>query len=247
MPTALLTLDATSLPAEDLSLPALTRERSLQHRPNWLLRKLMNALEHQRAVKGLGWSRAWNKYELNIFRTHLQDPLHDQEYFAPLTPLLERILPAAPLEYQAFASDLLADPTLIVFTFFHNHATAEAQHEGLTLSFGRAIPGDPGKQDRLDVILEDRRIDGQVDGQVDRFRIYVCPWSEYQNNHTHFALELQDFTMDTFAPAQALYENCVRHYHLWKGEESRQWSHWSARYIDYFGPRSFIPAGSSFS
>ena len=247
MPPTTLTLDPESLHAESLSLPALTREHSLRHRPNWLLRKLLNALEEQREIKGLGWSRAWNKYELNIFRTHLQDPIQDPDYFTPLLPLLDQILPAAPLAYQQFAADLLTDPSLIVFTFYHNHRTPEAQHEGLTLSFGRAIPGDPSKHDRLDVILEDRRIDGRVDGQIDRFRIYVCPWSEYQNNHTHFALELQDFTMNTFAPAQALYESCVRYYHLWKGEESRQWSHWSARYIDYYGPRSFIPAGTSFS
>ena len=42
-------------------------------------------------------------------------------------------------------------------------------------------------------------------------------------------------------------ESRGRAYHSWKGEEARQWSHGSARSIDSFGPRSFIPVGRSFS
>lgn len=247
MSTATLPLDADSLRVEDLSLPALMRELNLQQRPNWLLRKIMNALEQQRQGKGLGWSRAWNKYGLNVFRTHVQNQRDDPDYFAPVTPLLTHLLPLVPANYQSFVNELLADPALMVFTFYHNHASADAQYEGLTLSFGRKVVGDPSKRDRLDLILEDRRLDGRVDGRLDRVRLYVCPWSEYQHEKTHFSLELGDPAADTLVPAQALYESCVRHYHAWKGDEGRQWSHWSARYIDYFGPRSFIPVGSSFS
>jgi hypothetical protein len=247
MNTATLPLDAESLRVEDLSVPALMREMNLQQRPNWLLRKIMNALEQKRQGKGLGWSRAWNKYGLNVFRTHLQDQKRDPEYFAPIAPLLERLVALAPPSYQAFAAELLADPALMVFTFYHNHDSAEGQYEGLTLSFGRKVPGDRTKRDRMDLILEDRRVNGRVDGQIDRVRLYLCPWSEYQNNKNHFVVEKQGLETDPSGPAQVLYQSCIRHYHAWKGDEARQWSHWSARYIDYFGPRTFIPVGSSFS
>lgn len=247
MNTATLPLDAESLRVEELSVPALMRELNLQQRPNWLLRKLMNALEQKRQGKGLGWSRAWNKYGLNVFRTHLQNQNRDPDYFAPIAPLLARLVALAPPAYQAFATELLADPGLMVFTFYHNHDSADGQYEGLTLSFGRKVPGDPTKRDRMDLILEDRRINGRVDGQIDRVRLYVCPWSEYQNDKNHFVVEENGLEADPSGPAQVLYQNCVRHYHAWKGDEARQWSHWSARYIDYFGPRTFIPVGSSFS
>ena len=247
MSTTTLPLDADSLRVDELSLPALMRELNLQQRPNWILRKLMNALEQKRQGKGMGWSRAWNKYGLNVFRTHLQDLQRDPAYFAPIAPLLARLVPLAPASYQSFVAELLADPKLMVFTFYHNHESAEAQHEGLTLSFGRKVASDPSKRDRMDLILEDRRTGGRVDGQLDRIRLYLCPGSEYQQNKNHFALEQHDFGAETLAPAQALYESCVRHYHAWKGDDERQWSHWSARYIDYFGPRTFIPVGSSFA
>lgn len=247
MATATLPLDADSLRLEELSLPALMRELNLQQRPHWLLRKIMNALEQKRQAKGLGWSRAWNKYGLNVFRTHVQDRARDPEYFAPLAPLLTQLLPGTPVADQGFVAELFADPALMAFTFYHNHDGPDGQFEGLTLSFGRKVATDPTKRDRLDLILEDRRVDGRVDGHVDRLRLYVCPWSGYQNDKHHFLLTQSPLRPAERELAQALYENCVRAYHLWKGEDARQWSHWSARYIDYFGPRSFIPVGTSFS
>jgi len=247
MTTATLTLDADSLPIEELSMPALMRELNLQQRPNWLLCKLMNALEQKRQAKGLGWSRAWNKYGLNVFRTHVHDREKDAAYLGASLPLLHRLLTLAPAAYRDFATELLADPALLMFTFYHNHEGPEGQHEGLTLSFGRKVAVNPSKRDRLDLILEDRRLDGRVDGLLDRVRLYVCPWSEYQHGKTHVAIIQPDPVGEVLLPAQALYENCVRHYHEWKGDDARQWSHWSARYIEYFGPRSFIPIGSSFA
>ena len=247
MSTATLPLDAESLRVEDLSLPALMREINLQKRPNWLLRCIMNALEAKRQEKGMGWSRAWNKKGLNVFRTHVQTIENDADYFCPVAPILNQLLPLAPPQYQSFAAELMADPSMMAFTFYHNHDLDGLQHEGLTLSFGRKITDDPGKRDRLDLILEDRRIDGRVDGRLDRVRFYICPWSEYKNDKTHFALEKSDFSGADLTAAQDLYESCVRFYHTWKSDEARQWSHWSARYIEYFGARSFIPVGSSFA
>lgn len=245
--TATLDLDGESLRPEELSMPTLMRELNLQQRPNRVLRMIMNALERKRQARGLGWSRSWNKYGLNVFRTHVSQYTADADYFAPLFPVLDCLLLDAPAEFRTFASDLLNDPAILAFTFYHNSESEGAQYEGLTISLGRKVAQEPSHRDRLDLILEDRRVAGRVDGRLDRLRLHVCPWSEYKQDRRHFQVEVGDFEGCDGNAAQALFESCVRHYHAWKNEPERQWSHWSARYIDYFGPRTFIPVGTSFS
>ena len=244
--TAELPLDQDSISIDELSMPALTREISLQRRPNWLLVKMMNALEQKRQNKGLGWSRAWNKYSANTFRTHITHVDEDQDYLRPIPDFLHTILGDTVPEYQSFIDELLNDPKRMVFTFYHNMDDEGVQSEGMTLSLGRKIPQDRTKRDRLDIVLEDRRENGAVDQRVDRVRIYLCPWSGYQDKQFHLT-DLDDLDAAQQRAAQTLYEHAIAYYHQWKGDEARQWSHWSARYIDYFGPRSFIPLGSAFT
>jgi hypothetical protein len=242
-----LPLDDASLQAEHLSMPALMRELNLQKKPFRLLVKLMNALEKKRQSQGLGWSRAWNKYGLTVFRTHTQHVDHAKADRARLMPLLALFLADAPAEYREFVDGVLNDPTRMSFTFYHNNTTADGrQYEGLTLSLGRRVPADTTKRDRLDIIIEDERRDGQVDGRVDRLRIYVCPWSTYGHDRIFHLCERSDLTGEQQRVAQDLFQHGVDTYNRDKSDESRQWSHWSVRYIDYFGPRTFIPQGSSF-
>ncbi|MCH7908759.1 MAG: hypothetical protein IIB38_03985 [Candidatus Hydrogenedentes bacterium] len=243
---AKLPLDHDSLPIDELSIPALTREISLQRRPNWLLVKMMNALEQKRQSKGFGWSRAWNKYGATTFRTHITHLEEDQDYLRPIPDFLRALLGDSAGEYQSFIDELLDDPKRMVFTFYHNMEDEGIQSEGLTLSLGRKVSQDKTKRDRLDIILEDRRENGAVDRRVDRVRIYVCPWNTYQDKQFHLT-DIRNLDVPQQQAAQTLYEHAIAYYHQWKGDEDRQWSHWSARYIDYFGPRSFIPLGSSFT
>lgn len=231
----------------NLSLPALTREIDLRRRPGRILRLLMNALERGRQAKGLGWSRPWNKDGLTIFRTHITDLRRDREHYGPLAGLLAALRPHIPDYWFTFANELLADPAGMSFVFYHNHEQAAVQHEGLTLSFGRRCEGDRSKRDRVDLILEDRRNAGRVDGLVDRLRVHICPWSRYRRDREHFALALNRFNPGESGAILPLYREAVRHYHLWKDQEERQWRHWSQQYIDYFGARTFIPVGTSFS
>lgn len=243
-----LQLDEASLRPEELSMPALMRELNLQKKPSWLLVKLMNALEKKRQAKGLGWSRAWNKYGLTVFRTHTQRLNEDADYFEPLQSLLNHFLADAPAHYRDFMADLLNDPHRMAFTFYHNHTGEDGkQYEGLTISLGRKVTADKTKRDRLDIILEDERVDGCVDGRVDRVRLYVCPLATYQENKTFHLCEKTTLPVEDRKLAQACYQQCVAKYHLWKTDASRQWSHWSVRYIDYFGAREFIPRRSSFT
>ena len=152
-----------------------------------------------------------------------------------------------PEYYKDFSEELQADPQRMAFTFYHNHWSENEQYEGLTISMGRKVPEDRSKRDRMDVILEDKRVQGKVDGKVDRIRIYICPWERYQNDKTHFLYDSKDLGDLEFEAAQALYVKCLEKYHTWKDIGERQWSHWSVKYIDYFGPRIFIPQGTSFT
>jgi hypothetical protein len=244
--TAGIVLDGESMALEELSIPALTREIALQQRPNSLLVKMMNTLEAKRQKKGLGWSRAWNKYGLNVFRTHISQRENDTAYLAPVLDFVQSFLGPSDIAQASFVKELLADPNLMAFTFYHNSERDGCQYEGCTLSLGRKRPEDKTKRDRLDIILEDERIGGRVDGVVDSLRIFVCPWFMYQHKEFHL-VDVCDFSDDDHLACQDMYDHCTKHYHVWKGMEERQWSHWSVKYIDYFGPRSFIPQGSAFT
>lgn len=243
-----LALDDASVDPGSLSLSALTRELRLAQRPPRLLTRFMTALEQRRQVRGLGWSRPWNKTGVTIFRAHRLFPLKDADYFTPLLGLLDAGLVSAPPSYRNFTAELMTDPQRMSFTFYHNR-TAEAgrQFEGLTISLGRKATGNPSKRDRLDVILEDERAHGRVDGTVDRLRIYVCPWRTYQNRQEFHGVEDRELEGGRRLLAQNLYDVAVARYHEWKGDAARQWNHWSASFIEHFGPRSFIPQNSSFT
>jgi hypothetical protein len=241
-----LPLDRDSIDPAELSIPALMRELNLQKRPSWFLRKLMNHLESKRQARGMGWSRPWNKIGLTVFRTHKHDPSADAGYLTPVLHLLGLLLENADTKTQQFAWELIKDPGLMVFTFFHNRESDASQYEGLTLSLGRKVLSDPTKRDRLDFILEDRRNAGQVDGKVDLARLYACPWGPYGSDRSHTLIEWPAPDAHEKEQLNELYRHCIEFYHRWKSDESHQWGHWASNYIDYFGPRAYIPQGTSF-
>lgn len=232
---------------EDLSMGTLMRELNLKKRPSWLLRRMMNMLEERRRQRGLGWSRPWNKEGLNVFRTHKIAPAQDGGFLRKIGAFLERFQEGLPASSREFSRELLADPGLMAFVFYHNHQDESGEHEGLTVSLGRKCAEDPGKRDRLDIILEDRRENGAVDGRVDRLRVYSCPWSEYGADRRPQLYEEGSAAGLDLELRQSFYQGQVDAYRLWRDEPLRQWSHWSIDYIDYFGPRAFIPLGSSFT
>lgn len=234
------------LDPDSLSMGTLARELALQRRPSWLLCKFMSALERQRQSRGMGWSRPWNKTDLTIFRTHTHELPADAAYFAAAETVLQSVLASVPEPYASFARELWADPARMAFTFYHNRETDGARFEGLTISFGRRVRGDASKRDRVDLILEDRCVDGRVDGQVDLLRVYVCPWSEFQHERRHHLFAAGDLPAALAAEVQSLHQTALERYAVWREQPARQWQHWSQRYIDYFGPRRFIPMDTSF-
>ncbi|MDQ8204190.1 hypothetical protein [Pelagicoccus sp. SDUM812003] len=240
-----LPLDEKSIDPSTLSREALMRELTLQKRPFRILREFMKALEQKRAAKGLGWSRPWNKYGLTVFRTHIHPIGQDAKYLIDARELIQPCIAKLPDEYQLFVDDLWCDPNLKAFTFYHNNKDEWGEFEGLSLSLGRKVAHDPSKRDRIDLILEDKRVDGAVDGSIERVRLYVNPWLTYQNRE--YKLIEQGGPFEPVDEGyQDFYQESCRRYDRWKTDKSRQWSHWSANYIEYFGPRCFIPKGSSF-
>lgn len=239
-------LHESAAAAEQLSLSALMREINLREKPVWVLRILMNALDKRRQARGLGWSRPWNKIGMTIFTAHRYQLDQDARRLAGAREAIREFAPE-PLLSLPFIEDLFADPALMAYAFYHNRESVGAQYEGVTLSFGRHVPDDRTKRDRLDLILEDRRIDGRVDGDVDLARIIVCPWSSYGVDRDHQRYEQCEFTDDERARFNAVYREAAATYHEWKHDESHQWSHWSAALIDYFGVRTFVPQGTAFA
>lgn len=240
-----LALDAGSLDPGALTLETLVREISLRRRPAWILRMLMSALETGRMERKLGWSRPWNKQGMTIFRSHAVRAASDVALLGHARSVLETVRPGLPETYAAFVRDLLADPGLMAFLFYHNRVAVEGEYEGFTLSFGRRCREDRSKRDRLDFVLEDLRVGGAVDGVPDRFRLYVNPWDRYREGDCH----VSDARLEEGGGLllQGLYREGVACYRDWKDDPRRQWTHWSVRYIDYFGARSFIPRGTSFA
>lgn len=243
---ALLSLEEGSIDPRQLSLGTLVHEINQHNKPAWVLRLLMNALEKKRMEKGLGWSRPWNKYGLNIFRAHKHQWPNDNELFNSIGAVLQIVLKDASEAYRVFAQELLLNPLKMAFTFYHNHRSDGGDYEGITLSIGRKVIADPTKRDRLDIILEDLKISDQVDGKLDKIRIYINPWDGNKKDSI-FVFE-QDVKEDLVFPTEFfdLYQKGIEFYNRYKNEKERQWSHWANRYIDYFGPRTFIPKGSQF-
>ena len=241
-------LDEQSIDLEELSIPTLQREIGMQSRPKGLLFRMMNILEGKRQKKGYGWSRPWNKVGLNVFRTHV-NRRDDEAYYAPVLKLLEAMGDRIPGEGRAFFKDLFDDPTRLGFTFYHNREDEEnVQYEGLTISLGRKVEGDQKFRDRFDIILEDRRDRGAVDGALDRVRVYSTPWSQWSDKQT-FLLNVErgsGLEGPLLEASQDAYDAASRFYDEWKSVEARQWSHWSTQFISYFGSRSFIPMASRF-
>ena len=81
--------------------------------------------------------------------------MYNAAYLAPADEFLARWMDQIEESYRRFVEDLVTDPNRMVFTFFHN-----AEYEGITFSMERKLTKDRMKRERIDIVLEDRRVDG---------------------------------------------------------------------------------------
>jgi hypothetical protein len=241
--TERLELDAGSLDPAELSMGALTREINLRVKPNALLRMMMGSLEKKRQAKKLGWSRPWNKTGMTVFRSDRFDLASETDLARAWGNGLLDASAGMPREYRDFVLDLWDDASRMAFAFYHNQSESGREYEGLTLSLGRKIPDDKSKRDRIDIVFGDLRRAGAVDRIPDWVRIYVNPFSAWKSGEM-WSISLKGG--DIPEPLLGLYGMALDAYRRNGEMPDRQWNHWAFRYIDYFGPRTFIPRGSAF-
>ncbi|MDH5516466.1 MAG: hypothetical protein OEY36_01430 [Gammaproteobacteria bacterium] len=211
---------------------------SKKTQPGKIMRFLMNAFESYRQARKLGWSRPWNKYNLTVFQSFRLNFSKDSVMHEQASRILQNHI-AMPASAKHFIKELLADNEhLTGFVFVHDYQDGEQLYEGVTYSLGRVK--DKKYRDRIDLILESPVYAGKSQG-LSRIRVYIDPfmlakeplWSStHSENLSHDVYEL----FDQLA-------NCSWQ---WPAEAGRSWNHWTADYINYFGPRQKMLATSYF-
>ncbi|MFP6582846.1 MAG: hypothetical protein VCD00_09860, partial [Candidatus Hydrogenedentota bacterium] len=84
----------------------------------------------KRSVSARGWSRAWNKYGMNTFRSHICKAAEDGDYLEPGDAFLRDFATTLDAPYAAFVDELISDPSRMIFTFYHNAEYDGVQYEG---------------------------------------------------------------------------------------------------------------------
>jgi hypothetical protein len=145
-----------------------------------------------------------------------------------------------PQEAASFVHDLLQDSRLMGFVFVHENEDEEGRFEGATLSLGRKVQGSTRHRDRVDLVIESRI--SPRPSEIDRFRVFVDPfrgpgeplWS--WSHHGEMPMGVESL-LDGLADASW----------SWADDPTRVWSHWSTKYIEYFGPRRWALPTSRFA
>lgn len=218
------------------TLQALDRKSQ----PPGILKALMNVLESYRASRRIGWSRPQNKAGVRTFKTLVPTESVAQHLSEAIFHLCSEPLFIDGAS-QRFVEDLLIDPKLMQFMFFHDVVEAGRQYEGVTLSFGRRVGKRGRYRDRLDVILESEVIGGVSRG-FSRLRIYVDPYQE-----AGFEVLSKTFSSEHLpANAHLLFAQCTDLFRQWSNVPERIWEHWTQDYVDYFGPRHALVGSTHF-
>lgn len=215
---------------------------SAERRPPWLLRVLMNALESYRQSRKMGWSRPQNKLGLRVFTTLKFDAQREPELIADVQNAFQAAFAAtvAPQD-EAFVAELCADPNLMFFVFFHDLREGEQYFEGVTFSLGRRVPTSTRHRDRFDLILDVGVEAGAASG-LSRVRAYVDPFRQPIAERPATALT----TAEPPAECSQLLNAASRLFAAHQHDQDRLWSHWSHKYIDYFGARAHAVTGTRF-
>ena len=201
-------------------------------RPPVLLTALMGILESYRARQRMGWSRPQNKEGVRTFKTLVPTAGAMAEIAERSYNLLHQREMKVSAENFGFVEDLLIDPKLMSFMFFHDVEEDDRNFEGVTLSFGRRTGRRNRFRDRLDVILEAEVVQGVSQGFA-RFRVFIDPYdgggkrTEIIKRDALFASE----------EARELFIMAEEFYRVWRDVPERQWTHWTQEYVEYFGAR----------
>ncbi len=202
-----------------------------------LLHTLMNRLEEYRQKRKMGWSRPWNKYGVTTFLSFRLSPAD----IAWLNAGVELVAACqAPDEVLAFTHELQHDPAWMGFIFYAEVMQDGHLFEAVTLSLGRRAEANPRQRDRLD-LRWDIPLQADVDGVGPMFHIWVDPLREEDT------APLWQLTEHGLPEAgKALFGQLAEVSWQWHDQPERLWTHWTSRYIDYFGERRYRPAQCCF-
>lgn len=214
-----------------------------KNRPPAVLRLLMSAFESYRQARKIGWSRPWNKYGVNTFRSYRLDFGKDADLIAFARDILEETGAEMPEAAGAFVKNLLDDAPdargqLMGFLFFHEIEDEGQVYESVTLSFGRKVK--KRYRDRLDFIFEAGVNDDRA-GPLTRVRIFIDPFEGIAP-----PLWEKEYSASSLPAAAAAFQHLCALFTAWETAPGRPWDHWTSSYIDHFGPRRQYFENSNF-
>jgi hypothetical protein len=154
--------------------------------------------------------------------------------------ILQREIPGMPREVEESIHELLLDPNRLMGFMFVQETTNEdgSRYEGINISLGRV--NTKRYRDRLDIIIESQIVDERSQG-ASRLRVYVDPYDKDRKPPlwTYQSDTIEDSTREQFEDLAALSWE-------WADHPERVWSHWTSKYIEYFGPRQWNPLRTYF-
>lgn len=226
--------------SNELEYRKVHAELNARKKPSKTLRFMMQALENYRQSKKMGWSRAWNKYNVVNFQSFKLNAT-DAELRHSTLKVIEAEIPNMPSEATAFISELLnTSQSPMGFVFFQEFTEQDRLYEGVVISYGRVNQENNRFRDRLDVILESEVIDGCSQG-LSRLRLYVDPYLGIKDPLWQHTIE-----QPAHAGTTALFAHLAGVSWSWADNKSRVWNHWITDYIDYFGTRQWLMQKSYF-
>lgn len=208
-------------------------ELNARKKPSKTLRFMMQAFENYRQAKKMGWSRAWNKYNVVNFQSFKLNAA-DQNLCQATLNVIDAEATTMPEEVRPFVTALLnGNVPPMGFVFFQEYTEKGRRFEGVVMSYGRVNEENKRFRDRLDLILESEVVDGCSQG-LSRMRIYADPYLG-----TKEPLWQQVIEQPAHTETINLFEQLARLSWAWANDQSRIWNHWVTDYIDYFGPRQW--------
>ena len=210
-------------------------------KPSKFLMFVMNLLERYRQKRKMGWSRPQNKYGLNVFASYYLFKQEDKKLLSDLKAIFDNEVGDLSF-HKRFVDNLFNDDGLMGFIFCHDYEQDGSSFEGFTLSLGRKSVTSARFRDRLDFIFESKLVENKPSG-FSKIRVYVDPFIEpIATNPSEF------FEVQNVEKYNLFFETTLQSIEKWENtdKEKRSWEHWTARYIDYFGPRKLKVKESNF-
>lgn len=213
---------------------------SARREPPRVMKLLVNLFERYRQARRIGWSRPWNKSGTVIFQSFRLPVDTCAELREGAARVLASQLHRADPASRRFSVELLGDEAhLMVFVFLAHVVEDGRRFERITIGLGRVCTDAPRWRDRIDIDL-DAEVDGDQTRGISRARVFVDPYEAHRPG--------PQWRSENIVPSSAesdLFDHVLAAIPAWIAA-GREWQHWTADYLDYFGPMRFALRRSCF-